>query len=47
MVGREKMKGNCHGKGDISKGLKAGRRWDIRGWHGGNRGERENAERKL
>lgn len=40
MVGRERMKGNRHGKGDISKGLKAGRRWDTRGRHGCSRGER-------
>ena len=45
MVGRERMKGNHHGKGDISKGLKAGRRWDA-GTARVQQG-RENAKRKL
>lgn len=45
MVGRERMKGNRHGKGDISKGLKAGRRWDA-GTARVQQGT-ENAKRKL
>lgn len=46
MVGRERMKGNHHGKGDISKGLKAGKAVG-RGDSTGAAGERKCQEKAL
>ena len=40
MVGRERIEGKLHGKGDTSKDVKAMRQWDMQRWHGWGGGER-------